>query len=273
MCRSGRRSKATICSSNNWNRHIEVAALELIRDNHRDAAGIIATSNAYADRMAGLLVMPRANFRVVRPGIRVEHYQPAPTKNETLTIGYFARIAPEKGLQHLITGLRSANLPPFRLRISGWLGAPHRSYLNQCLAEFRRSFGDQVEYVPCPTLADKVRFLQSLDIFSVPAVFHEPKGIYALEAMACRVPVVQPASGSFPEMLERTGGGLLVTPDNDMALANGLEQLASNEAMRRKIGELGRAGVCEHYSAEVMASETEKVLQASRVASAPVGNP
>ena len=52
------------------------------------------------------------------------------------------------------------------------------------------------------------RFLQSLDVMSVPATYAEPKGIFLLEAMANGVPVVQPRRGAFPEIIEKTGGGL-----------------------------------------------------------------
>src|SRR5206468_3896455 len=158
------------------------------------------------------------------------------------------RISPEKGLHRLIAALQAAKLPPFRLRISGWLGANQRSYLKRCLTEFREQYGDRVEYVSCPTLVEKVRFLQSLDIFSVPAVFHEPKGIYVLEAMAAGVPVVQPASGAFPEILQLTHGGWLVEPDNDQALALGLELLAKEPELRGLIGEHGRANVKKYFS-------------------------
>ena len=47
--------------------------------------------------------------------------------------------------------------------------------------------------------AQKIDFLRSLDVLSVPATYEEPKGIFLLEAMANGVPVVQPRRGAFPE--------------------------------------------------------------------------
>jgi hypothetical protein len=37
-------------------------------------------------------------------------------------------------------------------------------------------------------------------------------GLYVLEALAMGVPVVEPAIGAFPELLEMTGGGVLCGP-------------------------------------------------------------
>src|SRR5437016_13208402 len=73
---------------------------------------------------------------------------------------------------------------------------------------------DDFYHVESPDHSSKVRFLQSLDVLSVPTTYREPKGLYVLEALANGVPVVQPRHGSFPELLERTGGGLLVNPND-----------------------------------------------------------
>ena len=51
-------------------------------------------------------------------------------------------------------------------------------------------------------------------MLSVPATYDEPKGMFLLEAMASGVPVVQPRRGAFIEIVEKTGGGLLVEPDD-----------------------------------------------------------
>ena len=76
--------------------------------------------------------------------------------------------------------------------------------------------------------AQKTAFLQSLDVFSVPTTYAEPKGMFLLEAMANAVPVVQPRKGAFPEMVSKTGGGVIVEPDNPSALADAYLELWRN---------------------------------------------
>jgi glycosyltransferase involved in cell wall biosynthesis len=87
-------------------------------------------------------------------------------------------------------------------------------------------------------------------VLSVPATYDEPKGVFLLEAMAEGVPVVQPRRGAFTEIVERTGGGVLVPPDDPHALAEGLYDLWKDRAMASTIGERGYRGVREHYSIE-----------------------
>jgi glycosyltransferase involved in cell wall biosynthesis len=94
----------------------------------------------------------------------------------------------------------------------------------------------------------KLAFLRTLDVFSVPAPYDEPKGVFLLEAMASGVPVVQPRRGAFTEIVENTGGGVLVAPDDPAALADGLYALWADRDRAAVLGERGFAGVRRQYS-------------------------
>ena len=206
-------------------------------------------------------------MHVGQPSINFEGYGGAKefTERPPYTIGYFARICPEKGLHKLVEAIRllrqTPGVPRCRLRIGGWLGENHRTYFDEQLRVLRDAgLGDDVEHVDCPRHEDKVRFLQSLDVFSVPTTYREPKGIYVLEALANGVPVVQPRHGAFPELIEATGGGIVVAPDNPRELAEGLRRMLDDTATRRRLGEVGQKQVFARFSAERMAAETAAVL-------------
>jgi glycosyltransferase involved in cell wall biosynthesis len=243
-------------------------AIWLIRENCATAAGFIATSRYYADYMAGYLGVDRERIEVVHPGLNLRgHGGPRQFKTDPpSTIGYFARVAPEKGLHVLVEAFlhlrRRAEGQPCRLRVSGWLGGPHRAYF----ADLRHRLDkagllSDFEYVESPDLVSKVRFLQGCDVLSVPTTFREPKGLYILEALANGTPVVQPAHGSFPELIEATGGGLLVPPNDAEALAEGLHRLLTDAALRRRLGETGRSAVHSRFSADLMARDTVEVYK------------
>ncbi len=152
--------------------------------------------------------------------------------------------------------------PATRLRVSGWLGENNRPFFDEQMRKLRDAgLADEVEHVDCPTHADKVRFLQSLDVLSVPTTYREPKGIYVLEALANGVPVVQPRHGAFPELIDATGGGLLVEPENPAALAAGIRQLLEDVPLRRRMAEDGQKAVQSRFTAEQMARETAAVLE------------
>src|SRR5262245_13086197 len=117
----------------------------------------------------------------------------------------------------------------------------------------------ELEHVESPTHVDKVHFLHNLDVLSVPTTYREPKGLYVLEALANGVPVVQPRHGSFPELVEATGGGLLVVPDDPADLARTLRRLMDDPAECETLGSAGKEAVQRHFHAERMARETADV--------------
>jgi glycosyltransferase involved in cell wall biosynthesis len=240
--------------------------LDLVRRHCKDIDGFISTSAYYADFMSGYFDIPREKIHVVWPGLNLAGYEgPRPEADgRPFTIGYFARICPEKGLHNLAEAFRvlrqMPGTPPCRLKISGWLGENNRPYfeeVHRTLAE--AGLGNDLEHVECPGHADKVRFLHDIDVLSVPTTYREPKGLYVLEALANGVPVVQPRHGSFPELVEATGGGLLVTPNDPEDLARALRRLMDDPAERAKLATAGRDTVLRHFHADRMARETAGV--------------
>jgi glycosyltransferase involved in cell wall biosynthesis len=245
-------------------------ALGLIREHCREIEGFISTSSYYADFMSDYLQLPRERIRVVYPGLNLRgHGGPRPERAEApCTIGYLARICPEKGLHVLVEAFRilrkTPDAPPCRLRVSGWLGESHRPFfegLRRRLEEDGQA--EQFEYVETPDHASKVRFLHGLDVLSVPTTYREPKGLYVLEALANSVPVVQPRHGSFPELIEATGGGLLVQPGDPYDLARGLRQLLDNRARREELGRKGKEVVHREFTAARMAQQTADAYRAT----------
>jgi glycosyltransferase involved in cell wall biosynthesis len=241
--------------------------LEEIRRNDAHTDGYLSTSRFYAEYMAGYFAVSPDKIDVVYPGISLKgHDGPRPERTAPPAVGYFARLAPEKGFHNLVDAFillrRTPGAPPAKLRFAGWVGDHHRPYLAaqwQKLAD--AGLAGEAEQVDCPTHADKVRFLQSIDVFSVPTEFREPKGLYVLEAWANGVPVVQPWHGSFPELLLATEGGMLYEPGDTDALANGLRLLLEDDAQRAELGRKGREGVRQRFTARVMAEETVSVLR------------
>jgi glycosyltransferase involved in cell wall biosynthesis len=249
-------------------------AIALIRENCKNVDSYLVTCRYYADFMAGYLGLPREKMHVVYPGIRIEGYERTDAKvdpcGKNLIIGYLARICPEKGLHILVEACQLLHqmpgLPPWRLRAAGYLAERDRTYL-QRMDKYGK-VGCSVEHGEWPLKyhgelnhAGKIAFLQSVDVLSVPTTYREPKGLYVLEAWAAGVPVVQPRHGSFPELIEMTGGGVLVEPENPAALAEGLRELLLDETRRRELGEKGRRGVQEYFTAEVMAESTLAVFE------------
>jgi glycosyltransferase involved in cell wall biosynthesis len=224
----------------------------------------IAVSGYYARFMRDYLRIPESKMRVGTLGVSMADLSVTTrTRREPFTIGYFARIAPEKGLHNLADAYRvlrlEKGLPPSRLVAAGYLVPEHKPYLDNIIASLRAAgLGDEFEYRGTVDREHKVRFFHDIDVLSVPSPYHEPKGLYLLEAMACGVPVVQPNHGAFPEIIERTGGGVLAKSAAGADVAEALYDVWQDPARAAELGRRGAEGVRRHYTVTHMA---EKVLQ------------
>lgn len=239
--------------------------LALVRLHCREIDGFVATSAYYADFMADYLAIPRPRIQVVHPGLNLAGHGAARSEQQRpFTIGYFARICPEKGLHNLTEAFHLLKQTPgaeqCRLHVSGWLGGNHHAYFEELRNKINaRGLEEHFLHVEAPDHESKVRFFHGIDVLSVPTTYREPKGLYVLEALANGVPVVQPRHGSFPELIEATGGGLLVAPDDPHDLARALRQLLDNPAHRRELGSKGKEAVHGRFHAERMAAETAAI--------------
>jgi len=237
-------------------------AIELIRRQVSDVEVFIAVSEYYVPVMAKLLAVPESRIAVVPLGINMKGYAQRPPRahsTDAFRVGYFARIAPEKGLHFLAQAYElfrkkvpqsdSDTARPIRLDVAGYLGRAHAPYLEGVKRQLAKAgLLDEFTYHGAVDRDGKLAFLQTLDLLSVPATYDEPKGVFLLEAMASGVPVVQPRRGTFTEMVENSGGGLLVPPNDPAALADGLFALWQDREKADALGARGFQGVRAHYS-------------------------
>lgn len=239
-------------------------AIDLIQSHVGDVDRFIAVSQYCADFMRDYLRIPSAKIRVAPLGMSLPGDDPAPLAREPFTLGYFARMAPEKGLHVLAEAYailrREKGLPPSRLRAAGYLGPDHQAYFDGVVRKLESwNLADEFDYAGAPDREGKFAFLRTLDVFCVPSPYHEPKGLYLIEAMACGVPVVSPNHGAFPELLSSTGGGVLAASAQPADIADAILDLWQDPAKAAARARQGRAVVHRDYGLARMAERVEAI--------------
>jgi glycosyltransferase involved in cell wall biosynthesis len=244
--------------------------LALIRQRVPDVDRFVAVSDYCASFMSDYLAIPRERIDVVPLGIMMDGYSRRDQPTDPFRIGYFARLVPEKGLHVLADAYvqfrRRIGDAPVRLEAAGYMAASQASYLKDVEAKLARAgLAAEFRYHGAIDRAAKLAFLRQLDLLSVPATYDEPKGLFLLEAMAAGVPVVQPRRGAFIEVVEKTGGGILVEPGEAdgagavEALADGLYRLWSHRDERLALAQQAFDGVRAHYTVAQSASRLLEV--------------
>lgn len=254
----------------------------LLAERCRDCDLFLAPSRYFGDTMAKRLNLPADKIKVVFNGISLEGYgdrwqvtgdtaasaaplSPA-TSHLSPTLGYFARMCREKGLDLLVEAFielkQRGKVPGLKLKVGGGCGPGDEPFVAQLKEHLRRARClDDVSFHPNLTREQKVAFLQSLTVFSVPALYGEGFGLYLIEALAAGVPVVQPRHAAFPELVEATGGGVIAEA-NAASLAAAIEVLLLDPARLRTLGDAGRRAVAERFTVDQMAKGVEAALAA-----------
>lgn len=242
-------------------------AIGLIRQHASEVDAFLAVSEYYAGYMVQYMGLPTEKMFVTPLGISLDGYEQAMwPRDHTFTVGYFARIAREKGLHILCEAYRimrrEMQLPASRLVAGGYLGPESHAYLRELKDQMRDwNLLDEFDYQGELDREDKLRFFTQLHVFSTPSVYHEPKGLSVLEAMMSGVPVVLPNHGAFPEIVRNTGGGLLCVPEDPFDLARQIMSIYHDPMYGAEIGRAGAAGARVHYSSARSATHTIEVLE------------
>lgn len=238
---------------------------DLLSERSRDVDALVAASHYYGEVMTRRARLEPEKVHVIPNGILLDGYVPSPKPPTEPTIGYLARMIPGKGLVTIVDAfiaLRDRGKVPAKLRIAGSMLDSDVPLVKRLKAKLESNkLADQVEWLPNVTREEKIRFLQSLTCFSVPATYGEAFGLYIIEALAAGIPVVQPRHAAFPELIESTGGGILCEPDDPQALAIAMEGLLLDPQRARSLGLAGRKAVEEGYSMQAMARNVDSVLQ------------
>ncbi len=130
--------------------------------------------------------------------------------------------------------------------------------------EFTRTVGWQTQ----TTLP---RVMRSVEIVAVPAIAQEALGRTAVEAMAAGRPVVASRLGGLPFTIPDGATGLLAEPSNPTDLAEKLERLLDDAALRDRLGKAGRMRFLEHYAWPVIIEKHYRPLLGEPIKKAGAG--
>jgi len=246
---------------------------DLMQRHAAHVEAFVAVSRFYAGLMKDKMRLPEDKVRVVPMGIPVSQYTAVAAPQGPPTLGFLSRQCPARGLDTLVEAFillkRRERLKPLCLRVYGGKSRSDEPFIRGLRSRLAAA-GVLEDVTFWADFSPEARhgFLSGLTVLSVPEKTPVAYGLYVLEALACGVPVVQPAIGVFPEILGQTGGGILVRDNTAEALAAALEPLLQDPEAAHRLGLQGREGVARHYdvtqTAERMIALTQELCNRRR---------
>jgi glycosyltransferase involved in cell wall biosynthesis len=239
---------------------------DLLRERARDVDRFVALNAFFADFMADYLAVPQERIAVIPHGIDATGFPnapPIPTAGPRFVIGSLARACPEKGLDLLVRALPLVRQKHDAvLHAAGAVVDAEQAYIDRCLATARDlGVAEHMTWLGQLDRPGKLSFFTTIDLFAMPTVFPEAKGLPVIEALAAGVPVVAPAHGTFPELLDDEQAGRLHTPGNANDLARVIIAMLDDAEARRRMATHGRALAGRRHRADQMAAGHEDLYR------------
>lgn len=197
---------------------------------------------------------PQVNGAGVRAEWRVTH--------DEILIGCVARLTPWKG-QHVLLDAFARIADKFPQARLVFIGSPlfdSDTYENQLRAQtLHLKLASRVSFAGFRQ--DMLQVLAALDIVAHPALEKDSTPLAVVSAMASGKAIVCAAVEGTAEMFEDGVNGLLVPPGNRIALAEKLDLLLQNDALRHNLGGAARAFAEQTLSVEQFTRKCETVFE------------
>ncbi len=148
------------------------------------------------------------------------------------------------------------------LKLSGGYTADDKKYVNEQIKKLKNAgiFND-VEFINEFAIPERSNFFKQITLLSVPVLKGEAFGTYQIEALACGVPLVQPALGAFTEIVETSKAGAVYFPNTADNLADKWAEVLIDKDKLLTMSENGILAVKNFYTNKVLTKEILKIYE------------
>lgn len=109
-----------------------------------------------------------------------------------------------------------------------------------------------------------MEYFENVSMISVPVRNGEAFGIYLIEALACGIPVVQPNLGAFPEIVEKSGGGVIYEENRPGQLAKSLQKLLDDKKLLEELSEKARKSAETSFNVNQLAADLVDIYKLAK---------
>jgi len=233
---------------------------DLMHERAEDVDALVAVSNFFAETMKKQMNLPAEKVHTFYLGVDAEDYHFIHVKEKPRNVGYISRMCHENGFDIVVDAFielkKKSGFEDVKLIATGGsTGDDAKSIKEQKHKIKENNLEDSFEIMPEFEGDTRHDFFKKVMLVSVPVRIGEAFGMYLLESMASGVPVVQPALGAFPEIIELSGGGVTYMPNTPEKLNETWADLLTNPEKLEKLSLNGYEGTKKKFNIHNHAAE------------------
>ena len=226
---------------------------ELMHDRAKDVDKLVSVSDFFAGVMKERMNLSDDQLKTIHLGVDVEDYEFVSVREKPRNVGYISRMCHKDGFDIVVDAfIELKKKPGFEdvklIATGGSTGDDSKFNKEQKRKLKAAGLLDSFEIVPDFEGKAVNDFFKQVSLISVPVRIGEAFGMYLLESMASGVPVVQPALGAFPEIIEISGGGLIYMPNTPKKLGETWVELLSDPDKLEKLSLAGYEGTRKKFN-------------------------
>jgi glycosyltransferase involved in cell wall biosynthesis len=239
-------------------------AWKMIAEESANIDAFVCPSSYYKDFFQRKTGLSGEKIHIVPSGIDLFPEIERPERRSGHALGFFSRVSSHNGFDKIVDAFvslkKEREFTDLTLNICGGYTSDDKPFIEKQIKKIRENgFKGAVKIYPEFIGKSKQDFLNMVDVLSVPVRKYDAWGLYILEANGAGIPVVQPATGAFPEILDITGGGILYNDDSVEGLVTALRKLLNNPALIKDLGLAGRKSVREILTIDKMSAGLKSV--------------
>jgi len=233
---------------------------KLMHTRAEDVDAFVAVSNFFAEVMKKKMDLPPEKVKTFYLGVDYEDYKFVSTKDKGRNVGYISRLCHENGFDIAIDAFidlkKNSGFEDVKLIATGGSTGDDSKFIKEQKRKIKENgLSDDFKIVDEFEEESIHSFFEKVSMVSVPVRNGEAFGMYLLESMASGVPVVQPALGAFPEIIETAGGGTVYSPNSPEKLSESWAELLTDSERLEKLSQAGYQGTKEKFNIHTHAKE------------------
>jgi len=226
---------------------------DLMHERSNDVDALVAVSNFFAETMKKQMNLPTEKLHTFYLGVDPGEYHFISVKEKPRNVGYISRMCHENGFDIVVDAFielkKQAGFEDVKLIATGGSTGDDAKFIKEQKRKIKADdLEDDFEIIPEFEGDERHEFFRKVAIVSVPVRIGEAFGMYLLESMASGIPVVQPALGAFPEIIEISGGGVIYLPNIPKKLSETWAKLLNDPQKLEKLSLDGWKGTKEKFN-------------------------
>jgi len=224
--------------------------------------GFIAVSDFYAKVSLEKMDIPESKVFINHLGVEPSEYQVKAFEEKQRNIGYISRMCEANGFDIMIDAFillkQDKEFEDVQLILTGGSTGDDKGILNETEKKLKNAkLWNDVEFHEDFDGSGRHNFFSKVQMISVPVRNGEAFGLYLLESMASAVPVVQPKLGAFPEIVDKSKGGIIYGHNSKENLCDALKILLRDQNQLKQLSLDCRIGVENEFN---IVNQTQSLL-------------